>query len=472
MTLASATRQRERCLRIARRRRWVVAQIAGAEGLRGDVASCLPDVRVSVWCDAVVKATAFQPIGLLYLLVIATPLTAAMPQGQLIPILGLNDALTVTAAAFALVYVLLRGRGVSAPPVLGAAIWGFVIFTVAVPMAGYAVRGLEFDAAGVLNLLSPLRFVLLLWLFAVVPSSSSQRARVVLLMTLSAGFVAAVGLLQAAGAAPVTQWLQAWYPSGHGERAEVVGRVTSVIGSWNSLAMFLLTALLLIAATYQDEPRRHYRRAMMVCAALALVCLIATNLYSGILGGVLGLVLLQATDGRRLRLLIPLAVVGFIGFLLLYPTVADRAAVQFASDSVIPQTLRFRYHVWTTHFMPAIARDPVLGVHPTFDGVPFPYPESQYVYLLYRSGLVSLIGHLAWLVGVVAWLRASRRTWANVPALQWESSVALAAIILLLVFTVIGTINPVFTYTASMSYLWMLLGLVLNTRKDRQHETT
>ena len=46
---------------------------------------------------------------------------------------------------------------------------------------------------------------------------------------------------------------------------------------------------------------------------------------------------------------------------------------------------------------------------------------------------------------------------------------ALVVIVLLLVFSAIGAINPVFTYTASMSYVWILLGLVVNAREEASH---
>lgn len=407
-----------------------------------------------------------RPISWLYVLVVLAPFTAAMPRGRLIPFLGLNDVLIVVGVILALLYVVLGRHQNSAPPFLMVAIAAFALGTVVVPIVAYAARGVALDVSGLFDLVSPLKYLLIFWIFAVVPVSPVERRRVVLLMAVAAASVAAIGLLQGAGVGGVVSSIEAWYPSGHVARAAEIGRITSVLGAWNSLGIFLMTVLLLIAATYLDEPNRRVRTVLAMSAAVGLVGLIATNLYSGLLSALLGFVVIKTADGRGLWLYVPIALIGLVGFLVLLPTVTDRAAAQFTGSSWIPQTLRFRYDVWVTHFLPAIAERPVWGVHPTFDRVFFPHPESQYVYLLYRSGAVSLVGHLVWLGATIAWLLGVRRAHGADGVARWDRSIALAAIVLILLFSLVGTINPVFTYTASMSYVWMLLGLVRSAQKE------
>src|SRR5690606_30921072 len=115
-----------------------------------------------------------------------------------------------------------------------------------------------------------------------------------------------------------------------------------------------------------------------------------------------------------------------------------------------------------------IAQKSLLGVQPTFEEVEFPYPESQYIYYLYRSGILSLVAHIIWMVGTVVWLVSARRREPPGPNRNVNRSLAMVPIVLILVSSLIGLINPVFTYTASMTYFWMILGLVLNAQYGAQ----
>lgn len=405
-----------------------------------------------------------RPVRLLHVLVVVTPFTAAMPRGQLIPFLTINDALVVVSLVVVAVYALLAHRGGTLPRPLLIALAAFVLGTSIGPVLLYTARGDTLGFEDTFSLLSPLKFVLVFWIFSIVPKTASERAGLIRSMVLSAAMVAAIGLLQAANVGPVVDLINAVYPSDQVAQSMNAGRVTSVIGAWNSLGLFLLTALLIIAATIVDQPTPRRRNLMSVAAAVILVCLLATNLYSGILGAALGLVLIKTADPRGLRSLVPLVFVALVGAVLLLPTIVHRAEMQFDEQSWVPQTLRFRYDVWTRYFIPDITKQPIIGVRPSFEGIPFPYPESQYVYLLYRSGLVSLLGHIVWIVGTLVWLATAIRRARPGPEGAAARSLALIPIVLILVSSLIGAINPVFTYTASMTYFWMILGLVLSSQ--------
>lgn len=440
----------------------VIGVLLGASVLIG---GWIPIVVASILAlGAISLSLPPRPIQLIYVLVFLTPFTAAMPRGQVVPFLTANDVLVIISTLVALVYVLLERRGGVFPRPLMLALVAFILGTCIGPVLLYQVRGDALGLEDAFSLLSPLKYVLVFWLFAIVPKTAAERAGLVRAMVLSAGMVAVVGLIQAAGVSPVVEWINSLYPSEQVSRSTEVGRVTSVLGAWNSLGLFLLTALLIIAATIVDQTSLKRRRELIVVAGVILVCLLATNLYSGIIGTALGLVLIKTTDPRGLRSLAPLVIVALIGSVVLMPTIIHRAEMQFVEESWVPQTLRFRYQVWTRYFIPEIAEQPLIGVRPTFDEVAFPYPESQYIYYLYRSGILSLVGHVLWVVGLLVWLTSVRRREPPGPMRNVNRSIALVPIALILVSTLIGAINPVFTYTASMTYFWMILGLVLNSQ--------
>lgn len=413
---------------------------------------------------AIVLRLPLRPIHLVYGLVFLTPFTAAMPRGQIVPFLTANDVLVILATTVALVYTLMEKRNGFLPRPLMLAIIAFVLGTCLGPVVLYQLRGDTLALDDIFSLVSPLKYLLVLWLFAIVPKTAEERAGLVRMMVLSAGVVAIIGLLQAAGIDPVVNLINSVYPSEQTSRSLDVGRVTSVLGAWNSLGLFLLSTLLIIAATIVDQTSPRRRREWVVVAGIVLICLLATNLYSGLLGAALGLVLIKTSDPRGLRSLVPLVVVALLGSVALLPTIVNRAEAQFTGDSWIPQTLRFRYEVWTRYFIPEIAQQPLLGVQPTFEEVEFPHPESQYIYYLYRSGILSLIGHVVWMIGTVVWLVSARRREPPGPSRNVNRSLALVSIVLILVSSLIGLINPVFTYTASMTFFWMILGLILNAQ--------
>lgn len=421
---------------------------------------------------AVLLRLPLRPIHLVYGLVFLTPFTAAMPRGQIVPFLTANDVLVILATAVGLVYTLMEKRNGLLPRPLMLALIAFVLGTCLGPVVLYEIRGDSLALDDMFSLVSPLKYLLVLWLFAIVPKTAAERAGLIRMMVLSAGAVAVIGLLQAANIAPVVDLINTVYPSEQTERSLDVGRVTSVLGAWNSLGLFLLSTLLIIAATIVDQTSARRRREWVVVAGIVLICLLATNLYSGILGAALGLVLIKTSDPRGLRSLVPLVLVALIGSVALLPTIINRAETQFVGDSWIPQTLRFRYEVWTRYFIPEIAQQPLLGVQPTFEEVEFPHPESQYIYYLYRSGILSLIGHVIWMIGTVVWLASARRREPPGPQRNVNRSLALVPIVLILVSSLIGLINPVFTYTASMTFFWMILGLVLNAQYQALGATT
>ena len=399
-----------------------------------------------------------RPILLLYSLIVVIPFTSALPRGIIVSFLTPNELVLLLTTAFAALYLSVGGSRRRIPHTVTFATVVFVLGTSIIPLFAYYLRNIAVTPQDVLSLIAPLQYVLLLYLYSALLRGEHERRLAVQLMVASSSAVALVGLLQIAGVDVVETLLQRFYPSVQTETSALYGRATSVMGAWNALGLFLVTNLLIIAAVYPNETKRTYRLNMQVATVLSILCLLATNLYSGILGLMVGYVFIKTRDRRNFRAILPLSVVIAIGLYLLLPELTARFAYQARAGTWIPETLVYRWSVWKAIFLPRIAQHPVWGVRPSFDGLPFTSPESQYIYYLYRSGGVSLVSHAVWVATLAGWcIRALARS----REFFWRSLVLLL-LALLIVFSLIGLINPVFTYSGSIDYFWILLGIAIN----------
>lgn len=441
--------------------------LGGVLGASALLSPLLPALLAAVGAaSAALMALPLRPIAFLHALIVAIPFSAALPRGAFVPFVVPSELLLIVTVCLALVHAALSRRLPAVPPALLGAAAVFAVGTSLVPLAGYLVRGVALQSTDVLNLVAPVQYLVLFGLCAAVPASARERRQLVHTMIASATAVGAIGLLQAAEVGPVVGWLQASYPSEQAAVSQEAGRVTSVFGAWNALGLFLVTALLLIASISPDQRRAHGRVWLGLATIVTLLCLLATNLWSGMIGVVLGYAFIKTYDPRGLRSVAPLAALVAVGVVLLLPDLTQRVAFQARADTWLPQTLVFRWGVWQDVFVPRIAENPLWGVRPSFAGLAWPYPESQYIGYLYRSGAVSLLAHVVWLLVTVAWLlRALRRPQAD----PLQRSLVLASLSLALVLSLIGIINPVFTYSGTMDYFWIVLGLVVNGGRLPSH---
>jgi O-antigen ligase len=279
--------------------------------------------------------------------------------------------------------------------------------------------------------------------------------------------VAVVGLAQGAGIGVVKRLLQVLYASSHQSVAARAGRVTSLLGSWNSLGIFLM-AICLICWSLLLEINGNGQRLLLVgILAISLLCLVASGSYAGILGLAIGLCLLVVLSRHRVRS-VPVVLVALIVaiplIVALYPylesLVEKRLADQFQYGGWMPQTLSYRFMVWREIFIPAIRTHFPWAVYPT---VPtyyaWQFEESQYILLLFRTGLVGFASFLGWILATVAWLLQDYRQ-----AQGFDRAVGSAALALIIILGIAGLTNEVFSFAGTIDYLWIMLALVANSR--------
>ncbi|MBI5667927.1 MAG: hypothetical protein HZC41_07945 [Chloroflexi bacterium] len=430
---------------------------AGLAGLGLGLVSLLsPLLALAVMVAGVFLVTALRhPTLLLYVLVAAVVFLSGMPRGDLIPLFIPNEPMLALAAGLGVFIVLMKPPKTYVSRLVFAACILLILGTAVIPLIAYRVRGFGLSTSDMFSLMAPTQYLVLAWLFAYLPDTDADRHNLVQWMLFCASIVAFIGLLQAAKVGPVVELLKQWYPSPHEEDALQLGRITSLLGAWNSLGNFLMINLIVILSL-QNQPRRRLHSLNMLAAlVLCGVALIASGSYASILGLLVSLFIIKVFDRRGYKVVLLLLFGLAVGAVLLQSLVMERLAYQYREGGLVPETLLYRFEVWQKVYLPIIQKNIIWGVSPTFTGyVTWGWAESQYLYLLFRSGLVSLLAHLTFVGIMLVWAYRRIRSSDGL-----SRKLATAVFTILLALTIMGFTNEVFTSSGAIDYVWMLIGL-------------
>lgn len=407
------------------------------------------------------------PFLVCYLLIGAIVLTSGMERGAVVPMLKPNELALLASVGITLLFLLTNRKGQQR----GSSyfLFSFVILgigTLFVPWATYNLRGIYLTTNDLFSLVAPLQYFLLFGIFSSLPRNREDRYHLVVLMVVAGSIVAFIGLLQAADLSIVQYVLDRYYPSSHGSAAEEAGRVTSLLGAWNATGIFLMAISLLGWGILPAAQSSRDRLLLLGAIGLSVLGLIATGSFAGMGTLAVGFVLLSVMQGRAAQaipvLMVTAILVGLL-FLVLQPIIGplieQRFDYQFSGrggqDGWIPRTLLFRFEVWREIFWPAIRENPIWGTHPTIpEGFGWHAYESQYIYLLFATGLVGFSSWLLWWVGSCTWLI---RQFGRVTAI--DRSIGTTTFALFIAMSIAGLTNAVFTFAGSIDYLWILLAL-------------
>lgn len=403
-----------------------------------------------------------------YVVIIAIGLTSGMERGGLIPLLIPNELALVGSVALLLPYILivrLRKLAVS-----GGIIFSIIVLlagTIFLPVIIHKLRGVPIGFQDMFSLFSPAQFFILFLLYKYLPRNDTDRRNLVWTMLVMTLVIAVIGLLQAANIPFIWQFLYRWYPSPHlTAAAEIGGRVTSLLGAWNSLGTFLMFMLLAVRALQASQAIHMNPRLLGVFGFIFLACMLASGSYASVGGLVFGVLIIETLDKRMsLRFLLAAAVAGLISYVLLQPLIATRAEYQTSgSEGIVPQTVVFRFHVWKDVFFPILARNWLWGVQPIIPAnSAWAYAENHYVYVLYRGGTIALASHFIWISGTLFWLFSMFRRKTGIVRALTSTSIAM-----FIVMTIMALTNEVFTYSGVVDYMWIFLGIIAS---DEQNST-
>lgn len=398
-----------------------------------------------------------HPVVMCYALIAAITFLSGMPRGGLVPMLIPNEPLLVISTALSFVIVLLRRDRTRISRYVFAALAVMVLGTSITPVIAYYARAFPLQISDVLNLLAPIQYIAVMWLFARLPRNDDDRYKLIQFMLVCATIVAIIGLLQAVKFGPVVTMITTFYPSWHVEDAESVGRVTSVLGAWNSLGNFLMLNLLIVFSMGGYGKLGKWGKVNMLSTlAFCGACLLATGSFASIGGLVAGIVVIKFFDRSGMKLLILLALGMVVAAFVLQDLIIGRLEYQFnnSDGSLIPSTLAYRIKVWLEIYLPIIGRNPLWGLTPTFMDLGWPFAESQYLFLLVRSGLVSLIAHFLYVITLMVWSYRRIRH-AN----DLSRCMAIALFTLLAMLSIMGLTNEVFVSSGVIDYMWIMIGL-------------
>lgn len=379
-----------------------------------------PAVRFLCWaftCAAVAAGTAVQPLvgvavaiavavalvllhrpALAALLVLAVaPAVSGLARGLLVPGARLSEVLIAGTA----VLVLLLTR-LDEPP-WRALDWMTLIFAVAtlgIGAVGAVLHGIPLDGKAASDLLLPFQFLLVLRCCTTAFGRLEDRLLALRWTLWTGAGVAALAIAQRF-VPPVQSLVERLTGSENYAYNELyfVSRATGPFPIWHFLgAYLLLVALLAVALLMHSDRRVLGGRALALVLVLTTAGIVLTLTLAVFFGLVLGFVVLALWSGRGRVWLFRGAAAGVAVAIVSGPLIGGRLddQRQSASDSVIPQTLSFRYEIWTEQYFPALTSQWLFGYGP---GIPpeivWRFTESVYVTYLLQGGLVLLLLFLA-----------------------------------------------------------------------------
>jgi O-antigen ligase len=335
-------------------------------------------------------------------------------------------------------------------------------------------RGVPVTLEAASTLVGPFQFLLLYRAVLAVVRTEAERRRALALVLLAAVPVSLLALLQFAGIGGLGSTLSSLTGAEglvvHSEEVGIEHRTTGVFPHWQMLAGYLFVVVVtglgaLLAPGRGPLPR------WLTCAVtlLALAAMISTGTFVTAFGVLAAALVLGAWYGRLGRVVAGLAVVAAGVAALFGSLVAERVAFSFGAapgadrEAFVPQSIAYRFELWTEELLPAIAGRWVTGWGPDLpSSLSFEHTESMYLTLLFRGGIPLLLVYAALTLALAgaAWRLAARA------ARPFDRMLGRAMFTLVALLVVLHLLEPYFVTTGLPHLIWILAALVLSGLHD------
>lgn len=394
-------------------------------------------------------------------LIFLTPLTSNLPRGFPVPFLRLNEIILLLSVGLLLARTRYRG------PVARKSLWrlswldpifGLLFLTgTLLPFLGYLLAPGPVNLSGLARLFDLVQFYLLYRILMALADDRDQLLLCVMALLASAILIASIGILEALNVPPVRYLIQTYYPSWNLSQNILRGypRVVSLLSAPQPYAAFLTISLFLsltlILYAPQQTPRRFVGLALLIC----FLGLLPSGAYSALIGSVFMFLVLLIIHGRLPSWIWLVGCVALVvGALVFAPLIVARLHLQFSQPGEwVPYTLRERMYHWTLALALLAPSDWLLGYRGVLPDFLFSF-ESQYIYLLFRGGVLFLAAHFYFVVRAVSQsYRLCRRSDSIMRA------VALSTFIVLLGLTLMGLTDSYFTNSGVSEAIWTLVSL-------------
>ncbi|MHB1884850.1 MAG: O-antigen ligase family protein [Acidimicrobiales bacterium] len=388
-----------------------------------------------------VAVTVWPTLGA-YVLVTVVPITSGFQKGFPIHNVNLAEALI---GEIGILLILVAPRRTELR-------WRLFDWMLLVFCAGWLIIGL-FDAlqlhtamsfSAIDPLIGPFQFLILYRALAVTLRHSAERRMAITCLLFGTIPVDILVYLQQTGSHSVNR-LIARMTGGSVFQSfaySYFARATGPFSLWTPLAGYLLVILLVgFSCLLFRVELPISRRVVGLILLLAVVSLILSAEISALAGAIGGAVLLGIWAGRQKQMLRWLLTALIVGTVFGGSYFAKRLSTEYVTvagssrNPLIPQTISYRWQVWTGQYFPAIEQRPLTGwgqyLPPT---ITWPYTESQYVTMLMEGGFPLLLLFAGEMIALYSQSRRqARRT--DLPDSEVPAAVgnAVAAVVVMLV---------------------------------------
>jgi hypothetical protein len=399
------------------------------------------------------------PPAAVYVLLVATPLTAGLSRNGFIPLLRIHEALLILVGAGVCLRAFVQiCRGHRLPLRLGpldAAMLLMAVTSSVLPLLWLTARGLVPTTDDLLYTATMWKFYALFLLVRASIRTERQVRRSLQLSIAAGALVAVVAILQSLGVAGVSQLLALY----GGDLGGEVGRGSATLGSSIGVGDVMAYNFGICVALLLRTSRP--RRLIVPLAGLFALGALGSGQFSGVIGLVVTTVAIAVLT-RRARWLLPTLVpVAAVGALVLRPVIDSRLdSVEAATG--LPQSWYIRYVNLDRYVWPELltGNNWLFGVRPTayitIDASwgPIIWIESGHTWLLWTGGIPFLLAYLLFMwvaIRYTASIARSRRGPIGVAALGSFAS--------LVVTFVLMSFDPHLTMRGTGDLLFSLLAL-------------
>ena len=418
---------------------------------------------------AVVIIVLARPVIGAYTLVALVPALSGLRAGLPVPQFRPSEVLI---ASIGLLLLLIARPGQT--PRWRAFDWLAFAYAVATAVLGAGdllARGSPISVGTADKLLGPLQFFLLYRAVLATLTTKRQRQAALRVMLYASVPVSLLAILQEIHAPGIVNFLANITDSQAFATNVGVARATGPFSLWHDLGSYLFVIVMLGVALLINQSwqviKPRMLAAIVVLAGIALVCTVSLTPIAGTAVGVLVLALTARPRRRWLARIAGLIVLIGVAF---EPILASRLHQQFTLMATVkqipylPQNLNFRITVWTTEFLPVIAKHLTTGYGPDFPpGLAFSYTESVYVTILLRGGLPLLFLY----AGLLLALYLQARDLRNHPEVERRAIAHVLLVVIVLILFMQITTN--YFVNAGFPFLfWILAALLTSGTESRR----
>lgn len=276
-----------------------------------------------------------------------------------------------------------------------------------IPLLTLEFRGTYISTDIVKSLLGPVQYYVWYRVFLEALPLPARLSRITQVALVTVTLISAIGILQYIHFPHVQELLLKYFPSFNVSLSTQNHRATSVVGGWEVLGSLAAYAIIYAGQTIYDgfnQPKRtvsqqrwHY--AYIGMTVINLGGLVATKSIAGFIALAVGIIGLVVVNRKITRLTVLILVGALLASLAVLPVALGRLKV--GSTIELPKTWADRFLHW--QILAAVLFVDVgifiFGFRPafTYPVLIFNSTESMYLLLLYRGGIIYLLGFLIFL---------------------------------------------------------------------------